>query len=83
MPTAPLAPDLGGGLAASSSSSAAWTRRSMDSGEVLAARARRADVVVEGQLGAGQALPAGVGEADQVRGGGAQRIDPALLGLEG
>ena len=41
-----------------------------------------ADVVVERGFRPGEALAAGVGEAHQMRGGVAQRIDPLLFRLE-
>ena len=41
-----------------------------------------ADVLVQRGLGAGQALAAGIREADDMRAGVAQRIDPLLLRLE-
>ena len=52
-------------------------------GEGLAALTRRADLVVEGQFGARDALPARVGVADQMDGRGPERIGATILGLEG
>ena len=49
----------------------------------LAALTGRADLVVEGQFGTRDALPARVGVADQMDGRGSQRIGAAIFGLEG
>ena len=82
MPTPPMAPKWVTALA-SSSSTAACTRRSMDSGNGAPCRRhRRSTWLVQRQLGAGQAHPTAIDNADHVGGCRAHGIDALGFRLE-